>query len=78
MQHKSAYQVSASHVSMVANASHYGMRARRRQHSASRISLDYSRCETPSAAYDERACHNGWYHKMQRIELVKCEVDLER
>ena len=36
-----------------------------------------SRCKT-HAAHDERACHNGWYHKMQRIELVKCEVDLKR
>ena len=40
-------------------AYHYGMRARRKQHSASRISLDYSRCETPIAAYDERARTSG-------------------
>ena len=25
----------------------------------------------PIAAYDERACHNGWYHNSRRIELVK-------
>ena len=47
------------------------MRARREQHSASRISLDYSRCETPIAAYDERARKNGYERKMRRIGLLR-------
>ena len=54
------------------------MRARRKEHSASRISLDYSRCETPIAAYDERARKNGYKHKMRRIGLLKCLADVKR
>ena len=34
--------------------------------------------ETPIAAHDERACHNGFHHKMQRIEFVQSLVDLKR
>ena len=53
------------------------MRARREQQSASRISIDTflydlkRKIETPIAAHDERACHNGSYHNSRRIELAK-------
>ena len=48
--------------------------------SASRISLGNirARCETPIAAYDERARHNGQHHKMWRIGLAESVVDLKR
>ena len=40
--------------------------------------IDYSRCETPIAAYDERARKNGYEHKMRRIEFVISFADVAR